>query len=398
MTSLDLRAVSAALRKTTELLATELARPGPAAPDWTPFEWQIAQAAATLHGVSALLARSLRWQGPPGWQRFLTEQSAHTATRHNRLQRALALISDRARAEGIPVLPLKGCALYAAGLYEDGTRPMADLDLLVAPADGKRAHQMLEALGFQEAYLTWKHSVFLPRDFSPVNGFGEHAENPTKIELHETICEELPRRRVELSNALFPLRAQPGSNSYRSTGALMAHLLLHTAGAMVPRSARLLHLLDIARLARRMSEENWRELFELDAWWAYPPLKLAARYFDGIPEAVLARAATSCPRLLGKVSARSALSDLSLSSLWIEAFPGIEWARTMGEALGLVVSRVRPGAEIIRLRQILRDEPYHSDSTWARKSQARRIVSWVTSRQPRPVTLHAVRSALALAQ
>lgn len=49
MSSLDLQAVHAALRKTTEHLAAELANPTPNAPDWSPFEWRMARAAASAN-------------------------------------------------------------------------------------------------------------------------------------------------------------------------------------------------------------------------------------------------------------------------------------------------------------------------------------------------------------
>src|SRR5687767_4461362 len=81
-----LKAVQAALRETTEHLASELARPTTVAPDWSENEWLIARAAASMHGVSSLLARTLRWQGPACWGRFLSEQKAHTAYRHARVQ------------------------------------------------------------------------------------------------------------------------------------------------------------------------------------------------------------------------------------------------------------------------------------------------------------------------
>ena len=275
---------------------------------------------------------------------------------------------------------------------------MADLDPLVSEADESRACRMLEALGFQEAYATEKHRVFLPLDAGAVHRLGEHSDNPIKIELHSAVWERLPRRRVELSDALFPAQARPGSNDYRSPGALMTHLLLHAAGAMTMRALRLLHLHDIARLATRMTDADWSELLAHDPWWAWPPLHLTARYFSGIPMVVLTETAARCPWFLKHVSGRNTLSDLSLSSLWLEAFPGIEWARSPQELLELAVSRLRPGAEVIRMRRVLLDEPYNSESAWARKSQLRRMMTWATTRQPRVPTLHVVRSTLALTQ
>ena len=52
-----LRTVKAGLQRVTEALAVELARPGTATPRWDRVEWRLATAAATAHGVSALLER-----------------------------------------------------------------------------------------------------------------------------------------------------------------------------------------------------------------------------------------------------------------------------------------------------------------------------------------------------
>jgi hypothetical protein len=62
-----LSALQAQLRTITETLANELARPGTAAPAWSETQWLLARAVATIHGISPLLARSLRWQrrNPP---------------------------------------------------------------------------------------------------------------------------------------------------------------------------------------------------------------------------------------------------------------------------------------------------------------------------------------------
>ena len=86
---MPLPAVQAALRKTTELLAHELARPGAQAPEWTESEWRVARAVVAIHGVSGLLAGTLRWQGPADWRLFLEEQRAQIAQRLPRIQALL---------------------------------------------------------------------------------------------------------------------------------------------------------------------------------------------------------------------------------------------------------------------------------------------------------------------
>src|ERR1700688_997146 len=101
------------LRKTTERFAWELANPAPLAPEWSEFEWIVARAVAAMHGISPLLSRTLRWQGPAGWNGFLEEQRTHTAKRHVRIDDLLMHLDQRAREAGVAAVALKGVALHA---------------------------------------------------------------------------------------------------------------------------------------------------------------------------------------------------------------------------------------------------------------------------------------------
>ncbi len=274
----SLPAVQAALRRTTEHFANELARPSQARPDWSDFEWCMARAVAAMHGISPLLATTLRWQGPAEWQTFLDEQRQHTERRQQRIQALLRLIDDDTRVAGIPAIALKGAALHSLGLFRAGERPMADVDLLVREQDFERTSRLLEGLGYHETHSSWRHRSFTPADATLRTNLGEHADNYLKIELHERICEPLPVKITTLSHFLADGSPAPGLNPYPSNAALMAHLLLHAAGSMVKRSLRLINLHDIALLARRMPEDEWVTLAQ---WWALPPLLLTAHYYAG---------------------------------------------------------------------------------------------------------------------
>jgi hypothetical protein len=393
------------LRKITEALARELACSSQRAPDWSDFEWMIAVAVAAMHGVSPLLLKTVRWQGPAGWTTFLEEQRVHTAARHGRMAVLLQRIDERGRAQGIAAVALKGAALHAIGLYAIGERPMADIDLLVRPADAPRMARLLESLGFHETSASWKERVFTPIVEHAADDLGEHTDNDVKIELHERICEKLPWRITDVTDRVFPAQAPPGVNAYPSTASLMIHLLLHAAAAMAFQSLRLLHLHDLAQLSSRMTEADWDQVLAqrrrgTGLWWAFPPLNLASRYFSShIPDRVLAALADECPLILRAVSGRLTLYEVSLSYPCVDAFPGIEWAQSIRELLQYTVSRVRPSAEHVALREhTATTQAWASQSQWARLSQGRRIVRWVMSRPSRPVTVHAVNAALRYAQ
>ena len=398
-------ALQGTLRKITETLAGELACSAQRAPDWSEFEWLIAKAVAAMHGVSPLLSKTLRWQGPPDWMMFLEEQRTHTATRHIRIAELLHRIDERGRAEGIAAVALKGAALHAIGLYAIGERPMADIDLLVRPADSERTARLIESLGYNEDSASWKERVFTPIVERAAGSLGEHSDNNVKIELHERICERLPWRITEVTDCVFPARARPGLNPYPSNASLMIHLLLHAAGAMAFRALRLLHLHDLAQLSSRMTEADWNEVLAHCGrggrlWWAFPPLHLAARYFSSrIPSRALAALADECPFVLDRTSRRRTLYEVSFSYPFVDAFPGIEWAQSIREVLEYAASRVRPGEEHLASREhVAKSEAWASQGQWARLSQGRRIIRWVTSRPSRPVTVHAVNAALGQTQ
>jgi hypothetical protein len=398
-------ALQGALRDITETLAQELACSTQRAPDWSDFEWNIARAVAAMHGVSPLLSKTLRWQGPAGWRTFLEEQRIHTAMRHRRIAELLQHIDERGRAAGLAAVALKGAALHAMGLYAIGDRPMADIDLLARPADAERMARLLESLGFYQTDASWKERVFTPIANRAVAGLGEHSNNYVKIELHERICERLPWRITDVTDCVFPTQAHPGLNAYPSTSSLMIHLLLHAAGSMAFQSLRLLQLHDLAQLSSRMTEADWDQVLAQRRrggrlWWAYPPLNLAARYFSSrIPQRVLAALAEDCPYLLDLVSKRRTLYEVSYSYPCVDAFPGVEWAQSLRELFEYALNRVRPSAEHIALRErSAKSDAWASHSQWAHLSQGRRIVRWMTSRPPRAVTMHAVNAALRSAQ
>jgi hypothetical protein len=401
-----LRVIEAALRTTTERLALELAQPAQAAPDWSQFEWLVARAVAAMHGVSALLSRSLRWQGPPAWREFIWGQKAQTVDRHARIEALLRLIDRAAAGADFPAVALKGAELHAMGLYEPGERPMGDVDLLVRSTDLERATHLLESLGFQESCSTRRHRLLIPTgDRPPPGGLGEHADNYLKIELHERVAESLPLTTVDVTEQLYPTQFHPGLNRYPSKAALMSHLLLHAAGSMATRSLRLLQLHDIALLSARMTDADWDQALrpsdaEAPYWWACPLILMTARYYPiSIPARVLVAAQAGCPHLLGRFVRRSQLSDVSLSSLRIEAFPGIEWSQSPSEAARYVASRVLPSREVRQLRsQVEKTRISAAATRWQQLSQVRRMLLWLATPQPRAETIYPICLSLSEAQ
>jgi hypothetical protein len=390
--------VQEALRVTTERLAHELARPSPITPSWSEFEWRAARAAAAIHGVGPLLAGSLRWRGPPGWHAFLEDQRAQTEKRYRRIETLAKLIDQQAREAGIPMVALKGAALHQMGFYRAGERPMADLDLLVAEMDMAAATKLLEARDFDTELSFWKNRIFKAKGEATGGGLGERSDNPIKVELHWRIRERLPLELTDISQFVFPDNPQPGFNPYPSRVSLLMHLVLHVAGGMMNRELRLVHLHDLALVCSGMQAQDWEEVLRpgkfgtQGPWWFAPPLQLAGRYYpDIIPSEVRLRLRSSCPARLSRITRRRSLTDFSLSSVWVRAFPGIAWAQSGSEAFRYMLGRVRPDAEARRIRDSDTASAWATHSSWVGLPQGSRIWRWMTSRPARPATMYVVR-------
>jgi len=398
---LPLAKVSAALRKTTDTLASELTSPTDQPPPWSEFEWRIAQAVAAMQGTAGLLCEGMRWPGPASWCQFVERQRDHILRRQHRISRLLERIDATAGRAGIAVMALKGAALHAIGVYQAGERPMADIDLLVRPSDEQAMLRVLEGLGYSITVTIWRHQTLMPRIYSPPANLGEDADNAIKIELHTRIVELLPMCAVDITPIVLGREMHAGLNAYPGAAALMVHLLLHAASNMRARALRLIQLHDVARLAARFSAADWEQLRtacleEAGLWWLAPPLIMTDRYYPGvIPPLLLARLESECPRLLARLSRRQGLMAVSWSNVRIEAFPGIEWARTPQEALRFALSRIWPSREALHDRGVFVEQnPRVAAISWYGISHAGRMVRWIYSRPLRAQTMLTVCAAL----
>ena len=396
----SLRDIEAGLREATEALAVQLGSGGPAGPmpPWTHLQWRLASAAAAAHGVSSLFCGREGWNNP-GWRAFVAAQRSHVEQRHQRIASLLQRIDANARETGLAFVALKGAALHALGLYAPGERPMADLDLLARPDDLDTATRLLQDLGYVHSFDNWRHRVFKPASGEPPHCLGEHCDTPINIELHTQVRERLPVRSVDITARIYPRNPRPGLNPYPSNAALMSHLLLHAAGNLCNRSLRLLHLHDLALLARGMTDADWETVCKGEdgpSWWALPPLRLVSRYYrDAIPAGVTARLVPACAPLLNAISSRQTLTRVSCSRVWVQALPGIEWSRSVGEACSYFRQRLRPSGEKLRERdELVRTQLWLQKRTWATGPHWRRIVTGLIRRVPRLDTLYVVNAAM----
>ena len=391
----------AALRRTTERLAVELSTPQESAPAWNEFEWQVARAAASMQGITVLLASRLRWRGPASWQEFLAAQCHGSRQRQVHIDVTLERIDDVLREAGVACVALKGSALRYLNIYQAGERPMADVDLLARPADAPRVEQALQSLGYVARYRMRRHVVFELQRRAATTVFGEHPDNPLKIELHQRIAEQLPSWPVDITASLWSDAMNPGLVAYPHARELMRHLLLHAAGNMRGHALRQIQLHDIALLSGRLTGEDWQALLDAreslgGTWWMWPVLELTARYY---PDALPARCTgfrTRCPPLLRAASARNSLTSVSWSNLRIAAFPGLCWSRSAREAVGFMRSRLFPRRDALdELGFALDAMPVLRTVRWYGENHFQRVLRWTFSRPPRVQTLCSVLNAIA---
>ena len=139
----DLRAVQAALRKTTEVLAQEPPRRGRPLPSGRRASGSSRARPSRYTRVSRRLAQRLRWAGPQDWLPFLQAQRAQIALRQERIRQLVQQIDAAGRKSGLTLIALKGAGLRRAGSTPQAGRPSADLDLLVHEAHTGQAAELL---------------------------------------------------------------------------------------------------------------------------------------------------------------------------------------------------------------------------------------------------------------
>ncbi len=151
-----------------------------------------------------------------------------------------------------------------------------------------------------------------------------------------------------------------------------------------------------------MSHSDWDELLahRRDSggpWWALPPIAVDRR--ATIRWRTRSRCSPSCRHIVNGTCAGSpasqTLSDVSMSYLWIEAFPGIGWSRSLPRCSSHSQPHPARREEVLQLRKVeVETQVYAAHSEWASLSQGQRMWRWLLSKQTRAQTLHAVRTAL----
>ncbi len=217
----------------------------------------------------------------------------HGRRRAERLRSELDVLLQRFDSEGVPITVLKG--MHTASVYfpEPGTRPMADIDLLIQRDALPVIGRVLSDLGFTRVGLvrgreTWS----APGPQVPLSLELTHCDNPWEVDLHLT----LDRRMVRgVTASLDPVRPDdlcqwrvgPVQVRVLAQPLLAAHLALHASNHFEITS--LLRLVELAQMLRADVERatlDWtalaRRLQDSDAAaFAFPSLELVEKLVPG---------------------------------------------------------------------------------------------------------------------
>lgn len=143
--------------------------------------------AARRHGLLALLHHTLRERCPDDVPEALRQRLRRlflrNAERNLRISAQLLAVIERFEEAGVRVVPFKGPVLAEAVYGDVGMRQYADLDVLVARSDVRRAGELLASLGFGLAHGSRRIDDALLQTAECHAGFHE-LRSQTTIEVH----------------------------------------------------------------------------------------------------------------------------------------------------------------------------------------------------------------------
>lgn len=245
--------------------------------------------------------------------RWLAEQLAQSRVRAARFGEDLAAILDGAASAGVAVMPMKGAVLAFARYREPGLRPMADLDLLVRPADEPRLHDVLVRVGYRllDDADRRRHRTYGRPGDRVVATESVHPDNPRKVEVHTGLFRSVwtDHAGVDLAPRLWSavrhatLVGRPAL--VPSDAAMLFDVASHATSHLVRGTGRVLHWVDVAELAADVEvlDDAFAEL-------TYPVLALAARALaDDRLASRVAGLAPAAGASLTRLAARVPLDD-----------------------------------------------------------------------------------------
>ena len=262
------------------------------------------------------------------------------------LERILVPFAER----GIEVLVLKGTDTAYRYFPEPGTRPSADLDLLVAPHDIAAAGTVLRNLGFAEegpGHGDRYRSTWAPPGVDGVRSLElAHADNPWSVDLHMSLDREMfPDRPMTFGTPSPTPGARDGEVWQEFSRPvwvlreplLLAYLAAHTSSHFY--AITLVRLVELVLVARRdFGGDNWPAFADVvrrtaTGRFVFPALYLAEQLAPGTMDPLaLEEVAAAAPRRLRKL----VRATTPASAQRLHPYPFSErfvWATSLKEVL-----------------------------------------------------------------
>ncbi|WDE07909.1 nucleotidyltransferase family protein [Thalassomonas viridans] len=306
---------------------------------WNEREWDIARAVIIIHGMGPLWGYLLSQQQdkklfPQSLYRFLMQQYQENSIRLALMDKEKKRILKAFRQREIQIMPFKGIEL-ACHLYPDnGSRPMADIDLYVLPEQRAEVCRLIEQLGYkihaanqcgitcypqhwqnEEADLAreinW-HGAQIETQNKTLLMMGESSRLPFSLDIHFSMHQGTRETRFNLDKVFRKACLHSGALSPEEA---LVFQLLHATKHLRSHSGRWIQLYDIYLLLKHTTI-SWDKVFAItDKERLSPqlllPLILTRKLFGHNVQALEQRLAAQTPLHLRLLFNRLSLCELS---------------------------------------------------------------------------------------
>ena len=285
---------------------------------WSLPDVQLAGLATGLTALAATL--DVFDAGAPAMSDYLVDQRAQVAARVDRFRTLTPQVLAALAAADLMVVPVKGAVLTGAAggdpVWPDpATRPMSDIDLLVAPHQRAQAAAVLAREGWalhsssehEDTFLAWGDGGEGRLD-------GESVEHNGRVEVHPGWAEFLHGYLAHGFELRPHIRRIDDGQVRLRPAAFATHVIGHLASTVVRAEVRAVNVLDVWFLHE--SGLDWAAVAdvqrEVDPRLTAPGLWLVDRLLPGVvPPDLLQRerARLPHPEVLDGVAAAAVLRD-----------------------------------------------------------------------------------------
>lgn len=310
-------------------------------------------------GLTALIATMAQERAvdlPSDWRSFAEDQRGEVARRQERFAALLPRVLVALHDAEVRAIPVKGAVFMAGGWFHASARPMADLDILVDPAQRLVASVALRRIGLEQVGgNAWEDTFLGWGDGSTGRVDGESADHNGKVELHPGWVERLHHYLVD-DGGTVTSTAVPGTLAGAACWllppvAFAAHVVGHLSACVIRSDARALNVLDSV-LALRALDTDGRPAYaalieQFDPRLSAPGLWLVhAHQPDAVAETVVTAALRRLPEAAQR---RLAATSTSAVLRGIEGGTDLGWrlafTHTNAERLRVVRQAIVPPVE-----------------------------------------------------